>query len=66
MASESKEGRGLCSHCEMTELSVHDHEHPGLCCDCLDLSWGMSLAALNRERAARGAPPITKPWPVTP
>ncbi len=36
----------------------HPETHPDACCDCFDLRWGMSLAKLNAERAARGAPPL--------
>lgn len=49
-----------CEHCG-DELSHHDADHPGLCCDCHDLSWGMSLASLNAERAGKGKPPL-KPF----
>lgn len=32
--------------------------HKGLCCDCYDVGWGMSIASINRERAAQGKPPL--------
>lgn len=41
-------------------------EHPGLCCDCFDLSWGMPLADVNAERVKTGRPPIEKPHPRYP
>jgi len=50
-----------CSHCGTTELK-HPDDHPGLCCDCFDLSWGMPLEQLNKEREGKGLPPILKPW----
>lgn len=34
----------------------HQDEHPGICCDCLDLEWGMPLDLVNRERARKGKP----------
>lgn len=33
-------------------------EHRGLCCDCFDLGWGMPIEQLNKERAAKGKPPL--------
>ena len=51
-----------CSHCEFQYSIEHEDEHPGLCCDCMDLSCGHPLESLNEERAARGEPPITKEW----
>ncbi len=55
----------LCTHCNEPlsngEIS-HGHEHPGLCCNCFDLSCGMPIELLNKERAATGRPPIAKPW----
>jgi hypothetical protein len=53
-----------CAHCGFTDEMKHQDEHPGLCCGCLDLSCGMPLEQLNVERAGKGWPPITKPWPV--
>jgi hypothetical protein len=53
-----------CRHCQIAIWSTHDAEHPGLCCDCFDLSFGMPLARLDAERAAAGRPPIGKPWPT--
>lgn len=47
-----------CKHCELDLDCVHQREHPDLCCDCYDLSWGMSLDAINKEREAKGKPPI--------
>lgn len=32
--------------------------HLGLCCDCFDLSCGMPLDLLNKERAARDLRPL--------
>lgn len=32
--------------------------HIGLCCDCFDLSCGMSLELVNRERAEAGKRPL--------
>ena len=47
-----------------TEGSRGDgYGHRGLCCDCFDLSCDMPLAAINAERARRGAAPIERPWP---
>lgn len=51
-----------CSHCNGVGLK-HQEDHPGLCCDCFDLRWGMPIEQLNAERAQRGAKPLTKPWP---
>lgn len=53
-----------CNHCELESELRHQDEHPGLCCDCLDLSCGMELWRINAERASKGLPPITKPWPA--
>ena len=50
-----------CRHCGVAE-PLHQDEHPRLCCDCFDLSLGMPVDALNRERATRGDPPLP-PWP---
>lgn len=63
MTDANNDSSGTCSHCGWAELK-HQDEHAGLCCDCFDLSWGMALADLNRERAAKGRPPIARPWPV--
>jgi hypothetical protein len=52
-----------CNHCGFVLMLKHQDEHEGLCCDCFDLSWGMPLEQLNAERAGKGLPPITKPWP---
>lgn len=62
-----------CEHCgdhvpegaqsHWTEGDGTGHGHKGLCCDCMDLSCGMPLGALNAERAAKGRAPITRPWP---
>jgi hypothetical protein len=53
-----------CRHCSAvlydTELA-HEDEHPGLCCDCYDLSFGMPLEAINAERAERMRAPAP-PW----
>lgn len=35
--------------------------HNGLCCDCYDLTCGMSLHTLNQERAEKGKAPL-RPW----
>lgn len=53
----------VCRHCEFEITNDHPYEHPGLCCDCYDLSFGMSLEAINKERADKKLPPITKEWP---
>jgi hypothetical protein len=53
-------GPDVCRHCGDGELR-HQEEHPGLCCDCEDLSLGMPLSAINAERAAKGKPPAP-PW----
>ncbi len=45
-----------CQRC--TDPVEHPETHPNWCCDCFDLTWGMSLGKLNAERAARGAPPL--------
>lgn len=52
-----------CSHCEFEFENNHPWEHPGLCCDCYDLSWGYPLKDINLWRADKGKPPITKEWP---
>ena len=59
----------LCSHCS----NLDDNHcgglkggHAGLCCDCFDLSYGMSLAKLNVERERKGRPPIQREWPISP
>lgn len=54
-----------CGHCTFEFTCEHAGEHRNLCCDCYDLSWGMPLARINKERAAKGKPPITKEWPKT-
>lgn len=54
-----------CRHCDL-EIMGDRCEHPDLCCDCYDLSWGVSLTEVNRERSRRGRPAITEPWPVQP
>jgi hypothetical protein len=51
----------VCRHCGEADVR-HPDDHPGLCCDCFDLSCGMPVAALNAERAAKGKPPLP-PWP---
>ena len=57
-------GPYYCKHCRVMIWDEHFRiDHPELCCDCFDLSCGMSLADLNRERAAAGRPPIERPWP---
>lgn len=64
----------LCKHCgDVVEEYVRDchwtegdgdgYGHNGLCCDCMDLSCGMPLDMLNKERAGKGKAPITEPWP---
>lgn len=40
------------------DLVEHPETYPGKCCDCCDLSWGMSLGLLSAERAARGPKPL--------
>lgn len=51
-----------CRHCSGTEMK-HQDEHPGLCCDCFDLSFfPEALDQLNEERAAKGKSPM-EPWP---
>jgi hypothetical protein len=58
-----------CKHCgdpvAADERShwAEGYGHEGVCCDCMDLQYGMPLDALNAERAAKGRAPITKPWP---
>jgi hypothetical protein len=56
-----------CSHCRLdltgTPDEEHNDEHPGLCCECLDLSCGMPLEDINEERFLQGRPPIARPWP---
>lgn len=49
-----------CEHCGTHDLEELDHqgEHPGLCCDCFDLSCGQSLANVNEKRAEFGLPPL--------
>lgn len=51
-----------CTHCEEWYALEHHGEHPGLCCDCFDLSCGMPLEQLNKERKAKGLKPIEKEW----
>ena len=46
-----------CRHCGTRDLA-HRDEHPDLCCDCFDLAVGMPLDLLNKERAAKGLPPL--------
>ena len=53
----------MCRHCEDGIANDHPYEHPGLCCDCYDLSFGASLDSINKEREAKGKKPITKEWP---
>lgn len=55
--------RPPCDHCGFEFVCDHADEHRGLCCDCYDLSWGMSLTRINQEREAKGQPTITKEWP---
>lgn len=50
----------VCRHCGEGDLR-HQDEHPGLCCDCEDLSLGMPVEALDAERAKRNLPPLP-PW----
>jgi hypothetical protein len=52
----------ICKHCQEEIETDHKDNHPGLCCDCFDLSLGMPLALLNRERKGKGLPPL-KAWP---
>ena len=63
-----------CKHCgdEVEERIRKEHwyegdgfgyGHHGYCCDCMDLSCGMPMALLNRERLEKGKAPLTKPWP---
>lgn len=47
-----------CKHCEEPLECEHGEEHPQYCCDCFDLSCGMPLDLLNRERAAKGKDPL--------
>ena len=51
-----------CKHCMF--VIQEEHEHKGLCCDCYDLSWGATLEYINKERAAKGRPLLTKEWPT--
>jgi len=61
-----------CNHCNdpvdaktLTHWTDGDgtgYGHRGLCCDCFDLSCGMTLDELNKERVANGRPAATKPW----
>ena len=62
-----------CNHCEeivadndQTHWFEGDrgngYGHLGLCCDCFDLSCGITLEQLNAERLGKGELPITKPW----
>lgn len=53
--------RMACTHCGGTTSETHDEDHPGLCCDCFDLSLGMPMDQLNAERAEKGRPPV-RPW----
>lgn len=52
-----------CKHCGENLDSAHQEDHPGICCDCFDMSFGMPLAEINKGRAVKGKPPLTKPWP---
>jgi hypothetical protein len=47
-----------CIHCQDPINIDHNDNHPGLCCDCFDLSCGMPLQQLNKERAASGKEPV--------
>lgn len=56
----------LCTHCDTVEVPAHADEgygHEFLCCDCHDLSFGMSMEMLNAARALNGRVPIEHPWP---
>lgn len=54
----------LCTHCDTEPVPAHaEQEHVSVCCDCYDLSFGMSLKQLNAERTLKGKPPIDRPWP---
>jgi len=56
----------ICTYCQVkltSEEIYHNHEHPGLCCDCFDLSFGASLSDINNYRAKAGRPAIKKEWP---
>lgn len=46
-----------CTNCGEGPIKCQE-DHPGLCCDCFDLSVGMSLDDINVERAAKGKPPL--------
>lgn len=48
------------ARCPCGEPIDHPDDHPDECCDCFDAGCGMSIDALNRERAARGAPPLVR------
>jgi len=52
-----------CKHCGFDYENNHNWEHPELCCDCYDLSWGRSLKDVNLYRKNRGELPIAKEWP---
>jgi len=43
--------------------AMNGYGHKGLCCDCMDLSCGMALAAVNDERRRKGKSPIHDPYP---
>lgn len=52
-----------CKNCEDVVYlgQIHWSEHPGLCCDCYDLTWfPESLNSVNAERFTRGKKPIDK------
>ncbi len=51
-----------CSHCKDAFDCDHLNEHPGLCCECLDLSCGKPLDLVNEDRKKAGRPPV-RPWP---
>lgn len=49
--------------CRICRDVVAHRAHPKLCCDCFDVSFGMTLDAINEERAARGVVPLELPAP---
>ncbi len=47
-----------CVRCNDKLDCLHQAEHPTLCCDCYDLSWGVPLETINDERRQKGKQPI--------
>lgn len=55
--------KDTCKDCGETALE-HQDEHPWRCCDCFDLACGMPIESLNKERLAKGKPPLAPRSPT--